>query len=290
MVIFIFRGGIYAMVKSIKDTITLNNGVKIPQHGFGVYLITDEKNGYEAINKALEVGYRAFDTAQFYENEALLGKILSESDVKRDELFITTKVANYNQGYDSTLSTVEQSLKDLRVDQIDLLLVHWPSKRRFFETWKAMEKLYNEKLVKAIGVSNYEIHHLEELAADSEIKPVIDQVECHPYLSQEKIKAYADKNDIAFQAWSPLGRGAVLNDPIIKIIAEHHNKSIAQIIIRWHLQKGNVVIPKSSTPSRIEENANVYDFSLTEEEVKIIDALNKDERTGDNPDALWLQM
>ncbi|WP_010233493.1 aldo/keto reductase [Clostridium arbusti] len=278
------------MIKSINDTITLNNGVKMPQHGFGVYLITDEEKGYQSINKALEVGYRAFDTAQFYENEALLGKILDESSVKRSELFITTKVANYNQGYDSTLSTVEQSLKDLRVDQLDLLLVHWPSKRRFFETWKAMEKLYSEKLVRAIGVSNYEIHHLEELAENSNIKPVINQVECHPYLTQAKIKDYVDKNDIAFEAWSPLGRGAVLKDPIIRIIAEHHNKSIAQIIIRWHLQKGNVVIPKSNTPSRIEENASVYDFELTEEEVKIIDALNKDQRTGDNPDDLWFQM
>jgi diketogulonate reductase-like aldo/keto reductase len=278
------------MIKSINDTITLNNGVKMPQHGFGVYLITDEEKGYQSINKALEVGYRAFDTAQFYENEALLGKILDESSAKRSELFITTKVANYNQGYDSTLSTVEQSLKDLRVDQLDLLLVHWPSKRRFFETWKAMEKLYSEKLVRAIGVSNYEIHHLEELAENSNIKPVINQVECHPYLTQAKIKDYVDKNDIAFEAWSPLGRGAVLKDPIIRIIAEHHNKSIAQIIIRWHLQKGNVVIPKSNTPSRIEENASVYDFELTEEEVKIIDALNKDQRTGDNPDDLWFQM
>lgn len=278
------------MVKSIEDTIKLNNGVEIPQHGFGVYLITDEKDGYEAINKALEVGYRSFDTAQFYENEALLGKILRESSVNRQELFITTKVANYNQGYDSTIATVEQSLKDLQVDQIDLLLVHWPSKKRFFETWRAMERLYYEKLVKSIGVSNYEIHHLEKLAENSNIKPVINQVECHPYLIQNEIKKYSDKNDIAFEAWSPLGRGAVLKDPIIKIIAEQHGKSIAQVIIRWHLQKGNVVIPKSSTPSRIEENANVYDFSLTEEEMKIIDALNKNERTGDDPDSLYFQM
>ncbi|AJA48273.1 oxidoreductase, aldo/keto reductase [Clostridium pasteurianum DSM 525 = ATCC 6013] len=278
------------MVKSIKDVITLNNGVEIPQHGFGVYLITDEEKAYKAINKALEVGYRAFDTAQFYENEPLLGKILNESSLSRDELFITTKVANYNQGYDSTLSTVEQSLKDLRVDQLDLLLIHWPSKKRFFETWRAMEKLYNEKLVKAIGVSNYEIHHLEELISNSDIKPVIDQVESHPYLIQQELKDYVDKNNIAFQAWSPLGRGAVLKDPIIKIIAEQHNKSIAQVIIRWHLQKGNIVIPKSITPSRIEENADVYDFALTEEEMKIIDALNRAERTGDDPDSIYFQM
>lgn len=278
------------MIKSIEDTVILNNGVKMPQHGFGVYLITDEKKGCEAIDKALEVGYRAFDTAQFYENEALLGKILSESSVKRSELFITTKVANYNQGYDSTLSTAEQSLKNLHVDQLDLLLIHWPSKRYFFETWKAMERLYDEKMVRAIGVCNFEIHHLEELCAKANVKPVVDQVECHPYLTQQPIRDYVKKNNIAFESWSPLGRGAVLHDTVLGILAEKYNKSVAQIIIRWHLQKGNIVIPKSITPSRVEENSKVYDFSLDESEVKIIDALNKDKRTGDHPDVIWNQI
>lgn len=278
------------MIKSINDAISLNNGVKIPQHGFGVYLITEEEIGYNAINKALEVGYRAFDTAQFYKNEKLVGKILTESAVKRSELFITTKVANYNQGYDSTLRSVEQSLKDLRIDEIDLLLIHWPSKKHFFETWKAMEKLYSEKVVRAIGVSNYEIHHIEELAANSTVRPVVNQVECHPYLTQEPVRNYLKEHSIAFESWSPLGRGAVLNDPVIGKLAEKYNKSTAQIIIRWHLQKGNIVIPKSVTPSRIQQNANVYDFNLTEDDINAIDSLNKNARTGDAPDDIYTQI
>lgn len=278
------------MTKSINDVITLNNGVKIPQHGFGVYLIKEEEEGYNSINKALEVGYRSFDTAQLYENENLLGKILSESGVKRSDLFITTKVADFNQGYDSTLKSVEQSLKDLRLDQIDLLLIHWPSKKHFFETWNALEKLYNEKLVRSIGVSNYEIHHLEELASKSAIKPVINQVECHPYLTQEPLKDYLKNQSIAFEAWSPLGRGALLNNNVISEIAKKYNKSNAQIIIRWHLQRGHIVIPKSSTPSRIEENANVYDFRLVEDDVKVIDSLNKNQRTGFVPDEVYLKI
>lgn len=278
------------MIKSINDVITLNNGVEIPQHGFGVYLINEEKEGYNSINKALEVGYRSFDTAQFYENEKLIGKILSESGIKRSELFITTKVADFNQGYDSTIRSVEQSLKDLRLDEIDLLLIHWPSKKHFFETWNALEKLYDEKLVRAIGVSNYEIHHLEELASRSVIKPVINQVECHPYLTQNSLKDYLKNQSIAFEAWSPLGRGAILNDNIIKKIANKYNKSIAQIVIRWHLQKGTIVIPKSSTPSRIEENANVYDFNLAIDEIKVIDSLNKNQRNGHAPDEVYLKI
>lgn len=278
------------MIKSINDVITLNNGVKIPQHGFGVYLINEEKEGYNSINKALEVGYRSFDTAQFYENEKLIGKILSKSGMKRSELFITTKVADFNQGYESTIRSVEQSLKDLRLDQIDLLLVHWPSKKYFFETWSALEKLYNEKFVRAIGVSNYEIHHLEELASKSAIKPVINQVECHPYLTQEPLKDYLKNQNIAFEAWSPLGRGAILNDNVIKKIANKYGKSIAQIVIRWHLQKGNIVIPKSSTPSRIEENVNVYDFNLAADEIKVIDFLNKNQRNGYAPDEVYLKI
>jgi len=278
------------MIKSINDIITLNNGVKMPQHGFGVYLINEEEEGYNSINKALEVGYRSFDTAQLYENEKLIGKILSESGMKRSELFITTKVADLKQGYDSTLRSVEQSLKDLRLDQIDLLLIHWPSKKHFFETWSALEKLYNEKIIRAIGVSNYEIHHLEELTSKSTIMPVINQVECHPYLTQQLLNDYLEKQNIAFEAWSPLGRGAILNDIVVKKIANKYNKSIAQIVIRWHLQKGNIVIPKSITQHRIEENARVYDFSLNDNEIKVIDSLNKNQRNGYNPDDVYLEI
>lgn len=276
------------MVTSIKDTVRLNSGLDMPQHGFGVYLITDEDRGRAAIDRALESGYRAFDTAQFYENEALVGQLLKESGVPRKDLFITTKVTNPKQGYDSTLKSVEQSLKDLQIEQIDLLLIHWPSKKHFFETWKAFEKLYDEKLVRTIGVSNFEIHHLEKLAIKANIKPAVDQMEIHPYFTQAALRNYLKKNGIAAEAWSPLGHGAVLGDETIGKIAGKYGKSAAQVIIRWHLQSGTIVIPKSQTPSRIAQNANVYDFSLTDDEIKTIDARDRsDGRTGPVPDKVY---
>ncbi|EST12443.1 aldo/keto reductase [Sporolactobacillus laevolacticus] len=276
------------MVTSINDTVRLNNGLEMPLHGFGVYLITDEDKGRAAIRQALGSGYRAFDTAEFYKNEALLGTLLKESEVPRNELFITTKIDNPLQGYDSTLRAIERSLKDLQLEQIDLILVHWPSKKHFFETWRAFEKLYDEKLVKAIGVSNFEVHHLEQLAARANVKPAVDQMEIHPYFTQSALRDYLRANDIAAEAWSPLGRGAVLSDATISRIAEKYGKSPAQVIIRWHLQSGTIVIPKSQTPSRIKQNTEVYDFVLTEDELKEIDALDrKDGRNGPVPDEVF---
>ncbi|WP_100486777.1 aldo/keto reductase [Sporolactobacillus pectinivorans] len=276
------------MVTSINDTVKLNNGVEMPQHGFGVYLITDQNQARAAIDKALDSGYRAFDTAEFYKNEALLGKLLRESGFQRSDLFITTKIANSLQGYDSTLKAIDQSLRDLQIEQIeqiDLLLIHWPSKKHFFETWKAFEKLYDEKLVRAIGVSNFEIHHLERLATKANVKPAVNQMEIHPYFTQATLRNYLKKQDIAAEAWSPLGRGAVLGDETIGKIAEKYGQSPAQVIIRWHLQSGTIVIPKSQTPKRIAQNANVYGFSLTDDEMRMIDALDrKDGRNGPVPD------
>jgi diketogulonate reductase-like aldo/keto reductase len=273
--------------KRLQDTIKLNNGVLMPQHGFGVYLLEDPLQSETAINKALEVGYRSFDTAQFYQNEDILGDILKSSGMNRTELFITTKITNDKQGYDSTLSSFEQSLKDLQLSQLDLLLVHWPSETHFFETWKAFECLYEEKLVRAIGVCNFQIAHLEKLAVTANIMPAVNQIELHPYLTQKPLKEYLNKQNIALEAWSPLGRGAVLQDESIKEIAYKYNKSVAQVILRWHLQQDFIVIPKSSTPSRIEENANIYDFHLTEEELLTIDGLNRDHRTGPDPDEVF---
>ncbi|MDN3955217.1 aldo/keto reductase [Sporolactobacillus laevolacticus] len=276
------------MVTSINDTVRLNNGLEMPLHGFGVYLITDEDKGRAAIRQALGSGYRAFDTAEFYKNEALLGTLLKESEVPRNELFITTKIDNPLQGYDSTLRAIERSLKDLQLEQIDLILVHWPSRKHFFETWRAFEKLYDEKLVKAIGVSNFEVHHLEQLAARANVKPAVDQMEIHPYFTQSALRDYLRANDIAAEAWSPLGRGAVLSDATISRIAEKYGKSPAQVIIRWHLQSGTIVIPKSQTPSRIKQNTEVYDFVLTEDELREIDALDrKDGRNGPVPDEVF---
>ncbi|MCO7175064.1 aldo/keto reductase [Sporolactobacillus kofuensis] len=276
------------MIRSIKDTIRLNNGVEMPRHGFGFFLITDEDKGREAISQAVRSGYRSFDTAEFYKNEASLGCLLKETEVPRRELFITTKIDNALQGYDSTLRAIERSLKDLQIEQIDLVLVHWPSKKHFFDTWKAFEKLYDEQLVRAIGVSNFDVHHLEKLATKANIMPAVDQLEIHPYFTQTRLRNYLQAQGIASEAWSPLGRGAVLGDPVIAQIAESYGKSPAQVIIRWHLQSGTIVIPKSQTPSRIIQNANVYDFTLTDEEVKAIDALDrKDGRNGPVPDEVF---
>lgn len=273
------------MVTSIIDTVKLNNGVEMPQLGFGVYLITDQDKARAAIDKALDSGYRAFDTAEFYRNEALLGKLLRESGYPRNDLFITTKIDNPLQGYDSTLKAINQSLKDLQVEQIDLFLVHWPSKKHFFETWKAVERLYDEKLVRAIGVSNFEIHHLEKLATKANVKPAVDQMEIHPYFTQSALRGYLKKEGIAVEAWSPLGCGVVLSDETIGKIAEKYGKSPAQVIIRWHLQSGTIVIPKSQTPKRIAQNADVYGFSLTDEEMQAIDAMDREDgRNGPVPD------
>lgn len=279
------------MIKSIKDTLRLNNEVEMPRHGFGVYLIKKEDEARAAVAKAVASGYQAFDTAQFYDNEALIGKLLKESGLPRSHFFITTKVDNPKQGYERTLIAVEQSLKDLQVEQLDLLLVHWPSKKHFFATWKALEKLYDEKLVRAIGVSNFEIHHLEKLSTRANVKPAVDQLEIHPYFQQRALQNYLNEHQIAVEAWSPLGRGAVLGDAVIGKIAEKYGKSPAQVVIRWHLQSGRLVIPKSATPSRIAQNVDIYDFSLADDEMARIDRLDRpDGRNGPVPDEVYEQI
>ncbi|MBB6451134.1 diketogulonate reductase-like aldo/keto reductase [Geomicrobium halophilum] len=272
--------------QSMKDVIRFNNGVVMPQHGFGIYLINDPS----VIEKALDAGYRSFDTAQMYGNEALLGETLNESDVKREELFITTKIANENQGYDSTLASFEQSLADLGISQVDLLLVHWPSHQHMFETWKAFERLYEENVARAIGVCNFNREHIEKLTTKANVKPVINQIECHPYLTQYPLKDYLDEQEIVTEAWSPLGRGMVLSDIQLEKIAEKYNKTVAQVILRWHLQQDTVIIPKSATASRIEANTAIYDFQLTEEDMAVIDRLNKEERRGPNPDQVFMEI
>lgn len=278
------------MNRHIRDSIRSNNGVEMPQHGFGVYLIDKAEEAEVAIHKALEVGYRSFDTAQFYQNEGLLGRILQESGVPRDELFITTKITNEKQGYDQTLSSFEKSLQDLQLEQLDLLLVHWPSQKHFFETWRAFERLYEEKLVRSIGVSNYQIGHLQKLATRAHVVPAVNQIECHPYLTQYPLKQYLNEHQIAIEAWSPLGRGAVLQDPVVGEIGRRHGKSAAQVILRWHLQQDTVIIPKSNNPSRIAENADIYDFMLSDDEMGRMVGLNRDRRTGPDPDEIYLKI
>ncbi|MBT2603199.1 aldo/keto reductase [Peribacillus frigoritolerans] len=274
------------MISNIGETITLHNGVKMPQLGFGVFKVKNGSETVESVKKAVEVGYRAIDTAAIYENEEGVGQAIRECGVPREELFITSKVWNTEQGYETTLKAFEDSLNRLGLEYLDLYLIHWPGKDKYLETWRALEKLYKDGKVKSIGVSNFHVHHLENLLANSEVKPVVNQIELHPLLTQVEIRDYCAKHEIKVESWSPLGRGNLLEEPTINHIAKKHGKSPAQVLIRWHLQHDLVVIPKSVTPSRIKENAQVFDFSLSLNEMNQIDALNKNERFGSNPDEL----
>ncbi|MGH2317055.1 aldo/keto reductase [Planococcus sp. SE5232] len=270
------------------DFITLNNGIKMPQLGFGVWQVEDDQ-ATAAVAKALETGYKSIDTAMIYQNEKGVGKALKETSVPREELFITTKVWNSDQGYGNTLRAFEESLERLGLDYVDLYLIHWPTPEfdNYIDTYKALEQLYKDGRVKAIGVCNFEVEHLERLLAECDIPPVLNQVECHPYLAQNELKEFCAKHDIFVEAWSPLDQGGdVLKDENIQKIADAKGKSPAQVVLRWHLQNGTIVIPKSVTPSRIEENFNVFDFELTESEMNEIDELNKDRRKGAHPNEM----
>ncbi|GAK10572.1 aldo/keto reductase [Geomicrobium sp. JCM 19039] len=273
--------------ESMKDVVRFHNGVMMPQHGFGVYLINEPSEAETAITTAIDAGYRSFDTAQLYENERLIAEQLRGTSPSINDVFMTTKIHNDHQGYDNTLQSFERSMNEMQLDRLDLLLVHWPSRQHLFDTWKALERLYDEGTVRAIGVCNYQVDHLERLATKANVKPMINQVECHPYLTQYALKDYMDEQDIVFEAWSPIGRGSVLEDPVLQEVAKNHNKSAAQVALRWHLQQDSVIIPKSVTPTRIYENTSIYDFQLTEQEMHRIDALNQDARRGPDPDEVY---
>lgn len=273
------------MTVSIQDYALLNNGVKMPRLGLGVWKVTDPGDVERAIHAAVQTGYRSIDTASFYKNEAEVGQAIRSCGVPREELFITTKIWNEDQGYDKTLAAFEESRKRLGLDVVDLLLIHWPGKDKYIDTWRAFEKLYREGFVRAIGVSNFQIHHLNKLIEASEIVPAVNQVEFHPLLTQKELLAYTKEKGIQLEAWSPLMQGN-LDQPVLKEIAAKYGKTPAQVVLRWDLQHGVVTIPKSITPSRIAENADIFDFELTAEDMDRIDSLNQNHRFGPDPDQL----
>ncbi|MED1802848.1 aldo/keto reductase [Brevibacillus porteri] len=276
------------MPKHLQDTTTLYNGVKMPWVGLGVFKVEEGQELEQAVKTAIKHGYRSIDTAAIYNNEEGVGRGLraglQEAGITREDLFVTSKVWNSDLGYESTLEAYETSLKKLGLEYLDLYLIHWPVEGKFKEAWRALETLYKKGLVKAIGVSNFHVHHLEELLKDAEIKPMVNQVEFHPRLSQDELRAYCKEQGIQFEAWSPLMQGQLLDNPVLKGMAEKYGKTIAQVIIRWDLQNGVVTIPKSTKEHRIVENASVFDFELSKEDMEMIHALNQNHRVGPDPD------
>ncbi|MDN9010631.1 aldo/keto reductase [Brevibacillus laterosporus] len=271
------------MTLRIADGATLANGVIKPWLGLGVYKADDGAEVEQAIRLAFEAGYRSVDTAAIYENEAGVGKAIRDSKILREEIFVTTKVWNTEQGYESTLQAFDASLQKLGLDYIDLYLVHWPVPGKYKETWRALETLYKKGLVRSIGVSNFHIHHLEDLLSVCEVKPMLNQIEMHPYLIQKELRQYCEQRGIYVEAWRPLMRGN-LEVPLLQEMAERYQKTPAQIVLRWDLQHNVLVIPKSVKKERIIENAGLFDFELTAADMALLDGLNRNQRFGPDPD------
>jgi len=272
------------MVVSIKDCTVLNNNVEMPWLGLGVFKMKEGDETENAIRAALDYGYRSIDTAAIYRNEEGVGRAIKNSGIHKDELFITTKVWNSNQGYETTLKAFDESRRKLQLDVIDLYLIHWPVKGKYTETWKALEKLYTDGSVRAIGLSNFLVHHIQDILEICEIPPMVDQVEFHPQLRQPELHRFCVEHQIQLEAWAPLGQSRSLQNPAVVEIAEKHGKSPAQILIRWDLQLEVVTIPKSSKPERILENCQVFDFSLDSSDMERIGRLDENLRFSDDPD------
>lgn len=266
--------------------VALNDGTTIPQLGFGVFQIPDEKVA-SAVATALEAGYRSVDTAAVYRNETGTGRAVAASGLLRSEVYVTTKLWNSEQGYDSTLRAFDASLERLGMDYVDLYLIHWPVPARdtYLDTWRAFEKIRADGRARSIGVSNFHIPHLERLFAETDVRPVLNQVELHPNLPQAELRAFHAEHGIATEAWSPLASGDLLADPVVTAIAERLGRTPAQVILRWHVQLGNVVIPKSATPERIRSNIEVFDFTLTDDDMAQLSTLDNGRRVGPDPDA-----
>jgi 2,5-diketo-D-gluconate reductase A len=267
-------------------TIRLNNGVEIPQLGFGVYQVPPEDTA-DAVAAALEVGYRHIDTAEMYGNEKGVGEGIRGSGVDRDDVFITSKLNNGAHRRDDALRAFDQTLAALGTDHLDLFLIHWPLPGidvDYVETWKAMEEIHASGRCRAIGVSNFTASHLRRLFAETEVRPAVNQIEVHPYLAQDELRAFGAEHEIVTEAWSPIAQGKVLGDPVITRIAEQVGRTPAQVVLRWHIQRGDVVFPKSVTRSRVEENFALFDFELDESAMAALTGLDRGERTGPDPD------
>ncbi|MGB5647197.1 MAG: aldo/keto reductase [Muriicola sp.] len=271
-------------ITDVNGSFTLHNGVKMPYFGLGVYL---SKEGDEVINSvkwALQSGYRHIDTAAIYNNEEGVGEGIKTSGVPREEVFLVSKVWNSEQGYEATIKAFETSLQKLDTEYLDLYLIHWPVKGKYKETWKALEELYRQKRVRAIGVSNFLQHHLEDLMANASIVPMVNQMEFHPYLVQQQLLDFCRVNRIQYEAWSPLMQGQIFDMEVFKEMAAKYEKTIAQLVLRWDLQKGVVTIPKSSKKQRIIDNAAIFDFAISEKDMAVLDKLDKGKRFGPDPD------
>ncbi len=275
-------------MKHLQSTTTLHNGVEMPWFGLGVFKVEDGPELVEAVKSAIKAGYRSIDTAAIYGNEKAVGEGIragiKEAGISREDLFITSKVWNSDQGYETTLAAYEESLKKLELDYLDLYLVHWPVEGKYKESWRALETLYKEERVRAIGVSNFQIHHLQDVLTGAEMKPMINQVEYHPRLTQKELQAFCKEQGIQMEAWSPLMQGQLLDNETLQEIAHKYGKTTAQIILRWDLQNEVVTIPKSTKEHRIVANADIFNFELTKEDVEKIDALNENHRVGPDPD------
>ena len=269
--------------------ILLNNGQKIPQFGFGVFLIKPEETE-QAVDSALKAGYRHIDTAQMYGNEAEVGEAIRKSGLDRTDVFVTTKLNNGAHLPNEARQAFDDSLKALGLDYIDLFLIHWPVPSRyggdFVSTWKTLEEFYREGRAGSIGVSNFQPHHLRRLHTETEIRPAVDQIEVNPYLTQDDVRNFCAEHEIAVEAWSPIARGNALQDPTIEAIARKYGKTTAQTILRWHIERGDIIFPKSATVARIKENIDIFDFELSGEDVEAISALNRNQRTGPDPDKM----
>ena len=271
-------------ITDINGTVTLANGVEMPYFGLGVFKTKEGQEVIDSVTYALDAGYRHIDTAAIYKNEDGVGIAIENNKTDRKDIFLTSKVWNSDQGYDSTFKAFDESLKKLKTDYLDLYLIHWPVKGKYKDTWKALEKLYADGRIKAIGVSNFLQHQLEDLLQSVNVVPMVNQLEFHPYLVQQPLLDFCKQHNIQYEAWSPLMQGKIFDIPLLKELADKYKVTVAQLVLRWDLQKGVVTIPKSIKQDRVIANAEIFNFEISEEDIKQIEGLDRGERVGPDPD------